>query len=207
MFRATPLLLVCAAALGCADGGSDPTAPFMIPVFEHGASPSPNSNGGNFGTPLSADEEVMLPGVINTSKARGNAIFQLSADGQSLDYKLIVANIENVFQAHIHMAPAGSNGGIVVWLYPSTAPVAGPMNQGRIQGVIAEGTITAANLVGALGPTQPGGPFALSALIDAMKAGNTYVNVHTSDGVNPRDTGPGDYPGGEVRGQIEHRGH
>jgi hypothetical protein len=25
--------------------------------------------------------------------------------------------------------------------------------------------------------------------------------------VAPTNTGPGDFPGGEVRGQIEHRGH
>lgn len=202
--RATSFLLVCAAASGaalaCVDGGGEPTAPFAVPVFEHSAG-SAMSNGGNFGTTMSGDEEVMPAGVINTSNARGNSVFQLSADGQSLQYKLIVANIENAFQAHIHMAPAGSNGGIVAWLYPSTAPVAGPQGQGRIQGVIAEGTITSANLVGALAG-QP-----LSALIDAIKAGNTYVNVHTNDGVAPTNTGPGDYPGGEVRGQIEHRGH
>lgn len=200
MSRATSLLLVCAAALACADGGADPTAPFMMPVFQHGVSASAMANGGNFGTSLTSAEEPS-PANVTESNARGNAVFQLSADGQSLTYKLIVANIENVFQAHIHMAPAGSNGGVVVWLYPSTTPGAGPVGQGRIQGVIAEGTITAANLVGALAG-QP-----LSALIDATKAGNTYVNVHTSDGVAPANTGPGDFPGGEIRGQIEHRGH
>jgi Zn-finger nucleic acid-binding protein len=38
--------------------------------------------------------------------------------------------------------------------------------------------------------------------LDEMRAGNTYVNVHTSDGVAPINTGPGDFPGGEIRGQI-----
>jgi hypothetical protein len=42
----------------------------------------------------------------------------------------------------------------------------------------------------------------LSALVDAMRAGNTYVNVHTNDGVDPVNTGPGDFPGGEIRNQI-----
>ena len=36
----------------------------------------------------------------------------------------------------------------------------------------------------------------------AMRAGNTYVNVHTNDGAAPPNTGPGDFPGGEVRGQL-----
>ena len=189
---------------GCASEAPAPTAPMSIPVLEQGAHApggSPRSNGGNFGTPLSGDEEVMPAGVVNTSNARGNAIFQLSADGQSLAYRLIVANIENAFMAHIHRGPAGSNGPVVVWLYPSTAPVAGPTGGGRVDGVIAEGTITSANLIGTLAG-QP-----LSALVDLLSTGQAYVNVHTNDGVSPTNTGPGDYPGGEVRGQVEHRGH
>ena len=71
-----------------------------------------------------------------------------------------------------------------------------PPGGGRSSGVLARGTITAANLRGPLAG-QP-----LSALIAQMRAGNTYVNVHTNDGVAPPDTGPGDFPGGEIRGQI-----
>jgi hypothetical protein len=54
-----------------------------------------------------------------------------------------VANIENVVAAHIHLAPAGVNGPVVAFLF-SGAP------SGRSNGVLAEGTITAANLVGPL---------------------------------------------------------
>jgi hypothetical protein len=198
--------LVCAAAatlvLACADRSPDPTAPFSVSVYDQRASASDNANGGNFGTPLSAEEEVMPSGVENNSNAVGNAIFHLSADGTELSYKLIVANIENAFMAHIHRAPAGANGGIVVWLYPSTAPVPVPLPVPvpRLQGVIAEGTITAANLVGSLAG-QP-----LSALIAVLRDGNGYVNVHTNDNIAPTNTGPGDFPGGEVRGQVEARG-
>ena len=68
---------------------------------------------------------------------------------------------------------------------------------GRVSGVLATGTITAANLTGPLAG-QP-----LSALVDAIDAGNAYVNVHTNDGVAPVDQGPGDFPGGEIRAQME----
>jgi hypothetical protein len=186
---------------GCTSNVSAPTAPMSVPVFSQSEATSPNANGANLGTPLSPDEEVMPAGVVNTSQARGNAVFQLSADGTTLTYQLSVANIENAFMAHIHRQAAGFNGGIVVWLYPSTATTPGPLGAGRLDGVIATGTITAANLVGSLAG-QP-----LSALVDEIKAGNTYVNVHTNDGVAPTNTGPGDYPGGEIRGQLEHRGH
>lgn len=171
-----------------------------LPVYSQSQAVSPNANGGNFGTPMSADEEVMPAGVVNTSRARGSAVFQLDANGTSLDYQLMVANIENAFMSHIHMAPAGSNGSIVVWLYPSTTPTPGPLGAGRLDGVIARGTITAANLVGPLAG-QP-----LSALVEAIQSGNAYVNVHTNDGVSPTNTGPGDFPGGEIRGQVEQRG-
>jgi hypothetical protein len=146
----------------------------------------------NFGAHLKGQHEV----PANQSRAQGQATFQLSDDGTELHYKLNVANIENVFQAHIHMAPEGVNGQIVAWLYPSTANAPGPLGGGRIQGRIAEGTITAANLMGPLAG-QP-----LSALVAAIESGNAYVNVHTDDGIAPTNTGPGDLRGGEIRGQL-----
>jgi len=199
MSKAAIVVGVCVLAAGCSSEAPAPTAPLQVPVFSQSA--APQSNGGNFGTPLSSDEEVMAAGVVNDSAARGSAVFQLNADGTELEYQLMVANIENAFMAHIHRAAKGVNGGIVVWLYPSTATTPGPVAGGRLDGVIAKGTITAGNLVGSLAG-QP-----LSALINELKAGNAYVNVHTNDGVAPTNTGPGDFPGGEIRGQIEHRGH
>lgn len=130
------------------------------------------------------------------TRGQAQAIFRLSKDGSSLEYKLIAANIENVFMAHIHMQVPGQNGPIVVWLYPSTAPVPGPFGAGRTDGVLAEGTITAQNLVGPL----TGHP--LSDLVDAMSTGRAYVNLHTNDGVGAVDTGAGDFPGGEIRADV-----
>jgi hypothetical protein len=140
----------------------------------------------NYSVHLDGDTEV----PANASLATGQAIFKLSADGTSLDYKLIVANLDNPVAAHIHVGPPGVNGPVVVLLF------SGPPGGGTANGVIAEGTITAANLVGPLAG-QP-----LSALIDALNSGNAYVNVHTNDGVPPAGTGPGDLPGGEIRGNF-----
>lgn len=136
---------------------------------------------------LSGGEEV----PARDTNARGNATFDLSADGLTLTYKLIVANIDNVVATHIHIGPAGVNGPVVLFLYGNVAPGGGTSN-----GILSQGTATAANLVGPLAG-QP-----LSSLISAMSAGNAYVNVHTNDGIAPPNTGPGDFPGGEVRGQI-----
>jgi hypothetical protein len=145
----------------------------------------------NFGAHLTGAEEV----PVRDTRAQGQAIFQLSRDGTALSYRLIASNIENVTASHIHVGPAGTNGPVVAFLFGDVPP-----GGGRTDGVLATGTITEANLVGPLA----GQPF--SALIDAIQAGNTYVNVHTNDGVPPTNTGPGDFPGGEIRGQIRQNG-
>jgi hypothetical protein len=147
----------------------------------------------NYGTHLAGRFEVPL----NQSDAQGQAIFHLSDDGQSMDYKLIASNIDNAFMAHIHLAGVGVNGPVVEWLYPSTAVGPGPRGQGRHDGVLAEGTFTAANFTGPLA----GHP--MSDLLAAFASGTAYVNVHTDDGITPANTGPGDLPGGEIRGQVD----
>jgi len=124
---------------------------------------------------LSGDEEV----PPRATRARGVATFHLNDDG-TIDYRLIASNIENVVAAHIHIAPRGVNGPVRQFLY-GPAPAGG----GRTDGILAEGTFT---------PT--------AEVLAAMHSGNAYVNVHTNDGVAPINTGPGDFPGGEVRGQI-----
>jgi hypothetical protein len=150
-------------------------------LFVVGAAPAMSAGpDNNFTTHLTGAEEV---DPVDT-RAQGQAIFKISADGESISYKLIVDNIDDVLMAHIHLAPAGVNGGIVVWLYPDAPPP--QLIEGRSDGVLATGVITADDLVGALEGQD------LSALIDEMRSGNTYVNVHTED-----------FGGGEIRGQID----
>jgi CHRD domain len=152
----------------------------------------------NFNSAMSGAQEAPIP---RDTKARGNAVYMLSADGTRVEYMLMVANIENVFMAHIHMAPRGAAGPIVVWLYPSTTPnVTAPLGGGRINGLIAEGSIDAGDLVGPLA----GHP--LSDLVDLMRSGGVYTNVHTNDGDLVLNEGPGDFPAGEIRGQIKENG-
>jgi hypothetical protein len=142
------------------------------------------------------------------SHAQGQALFQIADDGLSFDYKLIASNIENITQAHIHCGPAGSNGPIIVWLYPSpTSLTALPGGAGRHDGVLAEGTIVSGTALHVRPQPSsaacPGGVSTFADVLAKIRANNTYVNVHTSDGVNPANTGPGDFPGGEIRGQLE----
>ena len=129
----------------------------------------------SFKAHLSGDEEV--PAVM--TDATGQTIFRLSKDGSQLYYKLIVANIDDVVAAHIHAAPSGQNGGVVALLY------GGGLIEGRTNGILAEGIITADDLTGTLAGQN------LEDLIDLINSGGAYVNVHTIEN-----------PGGEIRGQI-----
>jgi CHRD domain len=121
--------------------------------------------------------------VVDTP-AHGEATFRLSADGKSLSYRLSVMDIENVSMAHIHLGPAGQEGPVAAWLYPSKPPAV--VKKGKFSGVLARGTITAADLMGPLEGKS------ISDLVDQIKAGTAYVNVHTEKN-----------PAGEIRGQIE----
>jgi len=184
LFSAAILLAFIAA--GCTDSATAPTdqqASDELNFSQHSEAQAMMNtaavNKRNFRAHLNGENEV--PSV--DTRARGETGFKVSKDGSSISYKLIVANIENVTQAHIHWAPAGENGPVVVWLYPEGPPA--QLIEGRFSGILAEGVITEADLVGQLA----GEP--LETLLDLMRTGDVYVNVHTSQ-----------FPPGEVRGQI-----
>jgi hypothetical protein len=131
---------------------------------------------GVFKAKLAGKEEV--PAVM--TKAAGEADFKLSKDGKEITYVLKVKNIENAKAAHIHAGKTGQEGGPVVGLF------AGPKKEGKFSGVLTKGTITDKDLVGPLAGKTIGD------LVELIKSGGAYVNVHTDK-----------YPNGEVRGQVE----
>ncbi len=113
------------------------------------------------------------------TRAFGFVFFMLSKDSMTLHFFLFVARMENITASHIHLAAVGVNGPVAVPLY------LGPLIAGKFNGILAKGTITAQNLTGPLAG-QP-----LQALLIQIEAGNTYVNVHTTQ-----------HPDGETRGQL-----
>jgi len=139
----------------------------------------------NFRAVISGGDEV----PPRETGARGVATFRLDGAGTELGFRLIVANIENVFAAHIHCGVVGVNGPIGVTLFAG-APA------GRTDGVLAAGSLTAPD------PGNGCGWADLAAVVAALESGNAYVNVHTNDGVDPPNSGAGDFPGGEIRGQV-----
>ena len=97
-------------------------------------------------------------------------------------FRLNVTNGRRVTQAHIHCGPEGQNGPVVLFL-------AGFHDRGwDVNGRFVEATLTNDNIVNtACGET-------LADIVESMRAGNTYVNVHTVAN-----------PSGEVRGQLRRR--
>lgn len=140
----------------------------------------------NFRAVLSGGDEV----PARDTHARGVAMFMLSSDAAELAYQINVANIENVFAAHIHCGAPGVAGPIGVTLFM------GSPGGGTFNGVLVSSSVSAPD------PGNMCGWTTLAQVIAALESGNTYVNVHTNDGDATPNTGPGDFPGGEIRGQI-----
>lgn len=144
---------------------------------------------------LAGSEEV----PANTSSATG--FFQMNfvnAAGNT-NYQLAYRNLEGtITQSHIHIGPPGVNGGVVIWLCQTAAapaPVANVPNcagttAGVVNGIGVNGINAAkvlalpANLVDAGNLNE--------VIINAIRMGTAYVNVHTTV-----------VPGGEIRGQLK----
>lgn len=98
--------------------------------------------------------------------------------GSELTFKLEVYDIPTVTAAHIHCAPVGVNGPVGVTLYSG-----GPVN---VDGLLASGTISAPDAGNGCGWMT------VENIVNAINAGNAYVNVHTTV-----------HPAGEIRGQLK----
>jgi len=132
---------------------------------------------------LTGTQEVISVGtssVPGTSLATGLATFKLTEDGKALQYRLSVSHLTGIVGSHIHLNGAGVNGPVVVFLFNSAVPT------GEVNGLLAQGTITAASFVNQLA----GHPF--SELLTDIRNGDAYVNVHTLP----------NHAGGEIRGSL-----
>jgi hypothetical protein len=112
---------------------------------------------------------------------------------QTITYRLTYEGIEsNVLQAHIHIGNRSQSGGISVFLCsnlgngPAGTPAC-PSPAGEVTG-----TLNAAAVIGPAGQGIPAGAF--DELVRAIRAGSTYANLHSQT-----------FPGGEIRGQLDHR--
>ena len=108
--------------------------------------------------------------------------FRITVDNLDLDGDQTADVNDDVTAAHIHQAPFGVNGPIVAGFI--SPEIVDNFHQDPITGVIS-GIIIPDSLFNDLAGQE------LSALINEIISGNTYVNIHTVGN-----------PGGEIRGQI-----
>lgn len=187
----TGLLVVAGLAVACDD---EPVAPARsadaveTAAFSHGPGQGSPPAARNFVAPLNPGEEVPAPSLTETRNPTGNAVFRLAGNG--LSYKLISANIRNVTQAHIHCGTTGVAGPVVAFLFGFVADGVDP------NGILAQGTVTAGDVIPRPDSEAcPGGVADFDDMIAQMRAGNAYVNAHTTQN-----------PAGEIRGQIRTAG-
>jgi len=122
------------------------------------------------------------PKPANT-EAKGEISLQLNENKQELIYEVKVEGVKDVYMAHIHIGSSDKQGPIAVWLYPlNDHDSAQRCIEGEFAGTLAEGTIKTEDI-------KEGITF--NNLIEAMRNGNAYVNVHTKKFIP-----------GEIRGQI-----
>lgn len=135
------------------------------------------------GQPAQRAFRALLTGAeeVPPVETDGSGVFvaRTNADETELHYILVATGLENIRFSHIHIAPLGVNGPVTTFLFHPMEPV-------TVNGLLARGTITSDDLIGPLAGMT------IADLLDEMRSGNAYVNVHTDD-----------HPSGEIRGQIQ----
>jgi hypothetical protein len=155
-------------------------------------------------TKLTGYEEV--PAISTAARGKIKLKIRNGSTG-TIEYRLSYGGLSQpATQAHIHFGQKSVNGGIVLWLCDSATndspvadtPACPPGNTATK--VTVTGTLDATDVQAT---TQGIAAGELLEVLAAMKAGVTYANVHTS--ATPPATGG--FPGGEIRGQLDRRGH
>lgn len=129
-----------------------------------------NNPGGEIRGQITLETDHRYTAIMNgdqenpaiTTNGQGLAIFTLTQKEQDVYFKIMFTGLTSVLtSAHIHNAAAGANGPVIFDLQPF------------INGNVIEGI------------WQPGD------MLDELKAGELYVNIHTANNL-----------GGEIRGQL-----
>lgn len=141
---------------------------------------------------LSGFEEV--PVVL--TDATGQFRARIASDDSSIQYELSYEGFADVTQAHIHIAQPNVNGAIVLFLCSNLT--ANPTPPAGTQACPPPATITGTLLPGNVVAVaaQDVGAGELSVIIQALRRGLAYVNVHSATS-----------PGGVIRGQFSGGGH
>lgn len=141
-------------------------------------------------TVLSASSSTKVHASLNgylevpSISTTGRGTFTATLRSTSISYRLRFSGLgSDAMAAHIHFARPDVNGAVVAFLCGGGDKPACPAAGGTVTGVIDAADVMAGDRGIAAGE--------IAELIRAIKAGATYVNVHSMV-----------YPGGEIRGNI-----
>lgn len=138
--------------------------------------------GKRFNTLLSGYEEVPALSV----DGRGSFVAEIDKSETTISFTLRYEGLTgDATAAHIHLGQPGVAAGVIAFLCGGGGQDPCPGAGGTVTG-----TIDASKVVGPAGQGIEPGEF--DELVAAMRAGATYVNVHTAL-----------FPGGEIRGQVK----
>ncbi len=137
-----------------------------------------------FSATLSGANEVP---PINSS---GTGNFQMTIRSGEINFSLSFADLSSPLSvAHLHFAPSKVAGGVMIFLCGGgNQPACPATTSGNISG-----TITAANVTGPTGQGIAVGD--LDSALEAVRDGLSYANMHTTN-----------FPGGEIRGNVQRGG-
>ncbi len=127
--------------------------------------------------------------AISTA-ARGEFRAKINKQANTIDYTLTYSGLEGgtASAAHIHLGQRHTTGGVSAFLCGGGDKPPCPAGTGGTETV--SGVIDATDVIGPASQGIAAGEF--DELVDAIRAGATYANVHTTGG-----------PGGEIRAQLE----
>jgi hypothetical protein len=139
-----------------------------------------------------------LRGAVSTG-ATGRFRAVINDRSEMIEYELHYDGLEgSVTQSHIHFGQPFTVGGIVIWLCqtegtpaPASVSAATPMCPQNTRGGAVTGTIGPSQVLAQTAQGIDAGQFA--EVLRAIRAGATYVNVHSSL-----------FPPGEIRGHLYH---
>ncbi len=144
----------------------------LFHVFEEGE---------EFAASLTGSQEV--PAVVTTASA--SAEFELNDDG-TLHFELVATGpINDATQAHIHLGARGQNGPIVAFLF-GFIPGGVDFQAGDL---IGEGDLDDDDVI-----ARPGFDGTVATLLERMRQGRTYTNLHTVAFPAVRSGGPTSSP-------------
>jgi hypothetical protein len=175
---AVPIVLVLSLAVA------------SLAVASQGPAKQKHHKGGNqFSAKLIGHNEI--PAVH--TKAVGRVTIKIADDQKSLTYELTYDGLNSApLFSHVHFGQPFANGGVSFFLCGGGGKPACPASATTTP---VTGTVVPADVAGLGTQGMPAGD--LGAIIQEMRAGFAYANLHTQTS-----------PGGEIRGQLRKgRGH